>query len=60
MTKELHIKEFKDARGKWRYHIKLGGRIVLDSAQGYTRVSTMRRVRGNIITKISLGLITLK
>jgi uncharacterized protein YegP (UPF0339 family) len=53
------IEVYKDGNGDFRWRIKRAGRIVADSAEGYKRRTTCKRVLLNLIRQFAFGNFTI-
>jgi uncharacterized protein YegP (UPF0339 family) len=52
MKVKYKIETYKDESGEWRWKAKRNGRIVMDSAEGYKRESTMLKTVNHFIKAV--------
>ena len=59
--KEGRIEKYQDAGGEWRWRLKAGnGRIVADSAEGYTREADVDRAIEDMLRAAGQAVVAMK
>ncbi len=50
---KIQVIIYKDRNKEFRWHMKRSGRIIAESGEGYTRLSSVKRIVQSLIASIS-------